>query len=96
MLKLVMVCGACPEAYDAFDGDEMVGYLRLRHGRFSVECPDVGGQLIYVASPEGDGIFTYDERDYYLKEAVKAIQYWRNGEPSDDDEDDEYVVVPEE
>ena len=43
MLKLVLTCGACPEQYDAFDGERQVGYLRLRHGHFTVTCPDVGG-----------------------------------------------------
>jgi hypothetical protein len=78
MIRLVLTCGACPEQYDAFDGDEQVGYLRLRHGCFTVECPDVGGMLVYEANPQGDGDFAgEDERDYYLRFAVDAIQRWR-------------------
>jgi hypothetical protein len=77
-IKLVMTCGACPEQYDAYDGDEQVGYLRLRHGLFYVECP--GNSLhdvrVYEAHPYGDGIFDSDERDYYLRFAVKAINEW--------------------
>ena len=33
-IKLIQTCGACPEQYDAFIGEEQVGYLRLRHGYF--------------------------------------------------------------
>lgn len=73
MIKLVLTCGACPEQYDAFLNGEQVGYLRLRHGEFRVDFPDSGGEMIYRASPKGDGIFERDERDYYLRFAVDAI-----------------------
>jgi hypothetical protein len=84
MLKLKMVCGACPEAYDAVDeAGNTVGYLRLRHGTFSVECPDSGGATVYEAFPRGDGVFDSSERDYYLRWAVKSIEDWiANGKPS--------------
>lgn len=72
-IRLDQTCSACPEQYDAFIGDERVGYLRLRHGRFTVEVPDVGGKLVYEAEPKGDGCFADDERDYYLAKAVVAI-----------------------
>jgi hypothetical protein len=96
MIKLVLTCGACPEQYDAFDGDRLVGYLRLRHGSFTVQCPNTLGQLVYEASPEGDGIFTTDERDYYLRFAVDAIQRWQRGEISNEKPpapDVEYVMI---
>ena len=80
MIRLVLTCGACPEQYYAFEGDKQVGYLRLRHGCFTVECPDCGGDEVYSASPVGDGIFEEDERDYYLRFAVDAIQRWVSGE----------------
>ena len=75
-LKFVQTCFACPEQYDAYDGDQMVAYLRLRHGRFTVECPDVGGTLVYKAHPKGDGIFDDDERSIYLGHASAAILAW--------------------
>ena len=83
-IKLVMTCGACPEQYDAFLDEEKVGYLRLRHGCFSVEAPECGGRLIYEASPLGDGVFDNEqERDYYLRFAVAAILKWiADGKPS--------------
>ena len=74
MIRLVMTCGGCPEQYDAYLDDEKVGYLRLRHGAFRVDYPDCGGETIYEASPYGDGNFTEDERDYYLRFAVDAIE----------------------
>lgn len=76
VVNLVRTCWACPEQYDAMLDGEIVGYLRLRHGGFSVQCPDVGGDLVYEASPRGDGIFDDDERDYYLRFAVDAILKW--------------------
>ncbi len=72
-IKLVETCGACPEQYDAFIGDEQVGYLRLRHGSFRVDFPSCGGETIYRAEPKGDGMFDSDERDFYLNEAKEAI-----------------------
>lgn len=72
-VTLKRTCWACPEQYDAFIGSEPVGYLRLRHGRFTVRYPDVDGELIYSADPEGDGIFEDFERDYFLRFAVDAI-----------------------
>lgn len=79
-MTLVRTCFACPEQYDARLDGEQVGYLRLRHGRFSVECPDVDGCLVYSAHPMGDGIFdSDDERDYFLRHAVAAILNWIKG-----------------
>lgn len=72
-IELVQTCGACPEQYDAFIDGKQVGYLRLRHGYFRVDFPDCGGETIYDANPDGDGIFTETERDHYLMEAKRAI-----------------------
>lgn len=72
-IKLVRTCIACPEQYDAFIGDERVGYLRLRHGYFSVDYPSCGGETIYEAYPNGDGIFESEERDGFLEKAKEAI-----------------------
>lgn len=78
--RLVMTCGACPEQYDAFLGEEKVGYLRFRHGVFRVDVPDCGGEQIYeVRVDDGAGVFSDDERGFYLQEAVNAIQTYRIG-----------------
>lgn len=77
-IRLERTCFACPEQYDAFVGDRQVGYLRLRHGLFRVDCPNVGGETVYEASPMGDGIFLDTERDDYLRAAKNAIAAWAN------------------
>ncbi len=79
VIRLQQTCSAYPEQYEAFDGDRQVGYLRLRHGRFTVTCPDFGGTEVYAASPNGDGDFDDSERDYFLRFAVAAIENWMRG-----------------
>lgn len=69
-IELVQTCGACPEQYDAIYNGEIVGYLRLRHGYFSVEYK---GELVYEATPNGDGIFEPEERSYFLWKAKRVI-----------------------
>lgn len=73
--RLQQTCGACPEQYDVFDDlGQQVAYFRLRHGGFRVDVPDCGGETIYTANPEGDGVFMLNERVRYLTEAVLAVQ----------------------
>jgi len=79
-IKLTLTCYACPEQYNAFIGDKQVGYLRLRHGLFTVDCPHVGGAEVLCVKPQGDGIFEIEERDKYLKMAVERIHlYLKSG-----------------
>ena len=70
---LVQTCGACPEQYDAYYNNEVIGYLRLRHGYFRAEHM---GEVVYEAHPNNsDGIFgDEEERKYHLKKARKAIK----------------------
>lgn len=77
-IRLTQTCEAYPEQYDALQGDEMVGYLRLRHGHFTIRCPDALGKIVYEAYPIGDGAFDDDERDNYLKAAKETIAAWWN------------------
>ena len=79
-IELVMTCGACPEQYDAFYNGKMVGYLRLRHGVFTVDAYGPWGERLYSTNPKGDGIFAEDERDKYLRKARKAIAKHVRGE----------------
>jgi hypothetical protein len=95
IITLKRTCFACPEQYDACAEDgSIIGYLRLRHGRFTVQCPDVGGEVVYQANPKGDGIFTDEERSEYLNQAVEAIGKWLKKEVDatwiDDEFDDEW------
>jgi len=72
---------ACPEQYDVYDGlGQLVAYFKLRNGTFRVDVPDAGGETIYTANPEGDGIFLDSERVKYLTEAILAVQeFYING-----------------
>ena len=72
--------GACPEQYDVVLGEQVVGYLRLRHGRFRADCfpPDGAKETVYTAAPEGDGCFESDEREKFLTAAVNAIDAYLN------------------
>ncbi|MNY14590.1 hypothetical protein D3C86_1477750 [compost metagenome] len=79
-IQLIETCGACPEQYDALYDGKDVGYLRLRHGHFYVECPNIGGKTVYAADPEGDGCFVEEEREYYLTSARQAIANWCNSQ----------------
>lgn len=72
-IELIQTCVACPEQYDAYHNNIQVGYLRLRHGFFYVDCPDCGDETVYTANPKGDGIFYEDEREFYLNGAKQAI-----------------------
>jgi hypothetical protein len=64
--------GSCPEQYNVYLGDKEVGYLRLRHGRFTAETP-FGGKTVYEARPHGDGSFEVNEREGFLMSAISAI-----------------------
>lgn len=81
-LELHLTCGAVPEQYDVFlkDTETQAGYLRLRHGEFRVDFPDCGGETIYNAEPNGDGVFEDAERMKYLTEAMHAILKKLNNE----------------
>ena len=83
-MKLVKTCDACPEQYDAInENDEQIGYLRLRHGSFTVSCPNALDTLVYkTINVKGDGEFFDDEREMFLKEAVQAIQRYYKQEPT--------------
>jgi len=75
-IKLVLTCMACPEQYNAMYQNRLVGYLRYRHGEFTVRVPDAGGDLVLDEDVGGflDGIFTPEDRAVYLPKAVAAIR----------------------
>ena len=79
-IELRSTCFACPEQYDAIDKatGETVGYLRLRHGHFTVEVPDAWGELVYESWPQGDGRFEDGERETELSAALDAIAAWHS------------------
>lgn len=76
--RLVCTCSVCPEQYDVYIGMEQVGYLRLRHGHFRADYPDVGGHEVYSADTVGDGCFdSAEERATHLTAAIAAIDAYR-------------------
>ena len=74
--ELIKTCDESPEQYDVKKDGEQVAYLRLRHGCFTVECPDVRGELVYEAEPEGEGMFREYEREVFLRAAIYAVTEW--------------------
>lgn len=80
-IRLEMTSNGCPEQYNAFIGDQQVGYLRLRNGYFRVEFLRCGGETIYEANTIGDGVFDHTERDYHLQRATDAILAQLNPTP---------------
>lgn len=71
---LLLTCNACPEQYNVLLDGQQVGYLRLRHGHFTAEHPDVQGELVYKTEEcKGNGIFDDDEREQFLHNAIVAI-----------------------
>jgi hypothetical protein len=85
-IVLEQTCCACPEQYDAKLDGALVGYLRLRHGRFRVDYPECGETTVLVGYPKGDGIFEDDERDRWLAKAKVAIANAILGQPTEVDE----------
>lgn len=76
-IRLEMTCMACPEQYDAFLGDRLVGYIRLRFGVLRVEARHPEDATLYRFEFPGDplkGMFESDqERDHFLNLAKKKI-----------------------
>lgn len=69
-LKLVQTSSACPEQYEVYLGENNIGYMRLRHGYFRAEYL---GKIVFEGSPNGDGIFTEEERPHFLNKACREI-----------------------
>jgi hypothetical protein len=71
--KFEVTCIACPEQYDIFKDGNLVGYARLRHGRFSVRMPNSQGKVVFT-----DLINDFQSRNQrieYLEKAANAIQH---------------------
>jgi hypothetical protein len=73
---LEQTCARCPEQYEVFKGGKQVAYLRLRHGEFSADMPDPGGNTVFEVCPHGDGWFEDYERQHYLEAAINEVD-WR-------------------
>jgi hypothetical protein len=79
-LKFVLTYDAFPEQYEVFNKYNcQVGYLRLRHSLFSVQCPDCMDSERLEMITDGSGEFTDLERKECLLIAAVAIKKWMMG-----------------
>lgn len=72
-----MTCMACPEQYDVFLGEELVGYVRLRWGCIRAEFPDVWRELVYVHEFNDPFMGCFDnekQRMKHLKRIAKRLK----------------------
>ena len=81
MLRFEKTCEACPEQYDVFDGDENVGYVRLRWGWVSAEVPGAyEDKLVFSEQIDKEGFqgefSDENQRKYYLALIEIAIRKW--------------------
>ena len=79
-LRFHLTSIACPEQYDVFDRDDrQVGYVRLRHGRLTVDCPGChADNVMTVQYGTGDeGWFDDWDRDAMLAAAACMIERHR-------------------
>lgn len=73
----VRTCLACPEQYDLRLGAEMIGYVRLRHGRLSLDCPGVSGtEQTVVEFGDDRGIFGNEEREGWMRRLTAMAKRW--------------------
>ena len=76
--KLIKTCDMCPEQYELInESGDIIAYMRLRWGSFTVECPDVGGKVVHSCEygDEYKGEFNnQQERETELREAIKKIE----------------------
>ena len=78
-LELAKTCDMFPEQYDVLYKSKQVGYARLRNGVFQVECPNCGGELVYMSKTINPDAGTFDddsERKMNLYWAKLAISWW--------------------
>lgn len=83
-IRLIQTCEACPEQYDAVDSaGRTVGYLRLRWGHFSVECPDEDGEVVYQMNfHKPCGVFpSHLVRYIQLRTAARSVAAWLSNHP---------------
>lgn len=78
-IVLEQTCWACPAQWDAYYNGKIVGYIRIRYGCMTVECPDVGGELVYSMRSDDkmQGLFYSElEEKLFLDKALNAIAEW--------------------
>ena len=86
-----MTCECCPEQYDVYKKDNLnniVAYVRLRHGWLYAVCPDVDGEMIYSRDLDvSDGYFiSEEERIEHLTNIKNNIVIWLQKEVREDEQ----------
>ena len=80
--NFVMECSACPEAYNIFDGTDLVAYFRYRHGYIEVypyisDTDNIDWSTIIYEEDYGDprdGMFMPGEFEEKIKsKVIKAL-----------------------
>lgn len=77
--RMVETCNLCPEQYQVYLGDRKVGYIRLRWGHLTVDCPDCGEDEVYQHQfpDQWQGCFDDDaQRTKYMNLARLHIADW--------------------
>ena len=72
-LSLVLTCDSHPEQYDVLLNGQIIAYIRLRYSSLTVECPDVGGEIIMHKFVQGGGEFLASERMPIMAAVLNAI-----------------------
>ena len=71
-----------PEQYHVYYGSRRAGYVRLRHGRLTVDAEDCGGEelLRHQFSDETMGEFRNDrQREQWMERITGVLDKWRKG-----------------
>lgn len=70
--------GCCPEQWEVYKSEELVGFLRLRNGIFSVYNEATDEKIFSIINCEGGGMFKENERRKYLTIGVRELNNWLN------------------
>lgn len=82
------------EEYAAYCDYQMVGYLKIQNGHFSVRCPNADGMLVCSGHPNGDNEFESYERNRYLNDGCKKIKEWMEENRQNEEEVEFYIYDP--
>ena len=83
-LRLELTCFACPEQYDVYHGDTLVGYIRYRWGHLKCN-PVVDKEYMFEndiffwdSGDQYDGIIPEDKKEKLLEKCKEAICKFHN------------------
>lgn len=74
--NLLMTCHWGPEQYDLLSVYDMskMAYFRLRHGTFTVECPDAWDEMVYRYDMEDDWAGCFESQEEREREIINALR----------------------